>query len=268
MLPWLGLGLIHIDELAAWLYLALAATGLVATVGFAGLPSLGQGAFMSVGAFATARPRRARGLAGRWRRCRSLLPSRSPPRCSPAWRSCGCRALFVAVSTWLLTWLVALAAAEFPWLSGGSQGYVVASPLGTTAHYELALALTVVAVGLLSVFRASSAGIRLRGGRGTARRRRPCSASPATGCCSARSSSRPPSPGLPGALAVQLAGVSDPTAFGPFTSFRLLVAVLLGGASYAAAGVVGVAILGAISLARPRCGAPSRATRRPSSSRC
>jgi branched-chain amino acid transport system permease protein len=54
--------------------------------------------------------------------------------------------------------------------------------------------------------------------------------------------------GFAGALAVQLAGVSDPNAFGPFTSFRLLVAVLLGGAGYAAAGVVGVAILGAISL--------------------
>ena len=73
--------------------------------------------------------------------------------------------------------------------------------------------------------------------------------------------------GLAGALAVQLAGVSDPNAFGPFTSFRLLVAVLLGGAGYAAAGVVGVAILGAISLVAHLWGAV-RATRRRSSSRC
>jgi branched-chain amino acid transport system permease protein len=54
--------------------------------------------------------------------------------------------------------------------------------------------------------------------------------------------------GLAGSLAVQLAGVSDPNAFGPFTSFKLLVAILLGGASYASAGVVGVAVLGAIAL--------------------
>ena len=67
--------------------------------------------------------------------------------------------------------------------------------------------------------------------------------------------------GVAGALATQLAGVSDPDAFGPFTSFRLLVAVLLGGASYAAAGAVGVAVLGVLALAAhpgDRCWAMSR----------
>ena len=54
VLPWLGLGFVRVDELAAWFYLALAATGLALCVGLAGLPSLGQGAFMSIGAFATA----------------------------------------------------------------------------------------------------------------------------------------------------------------------------------------------------------------------
>ena len=44
---------------------------------------------------------------------------------------------------------------------------------------------------------------------------------------------------------MQLAGVSGPTRA---VLFRLLVAVLLGGAECAGAGVVGVAILGAISL--------------------
>ena len=54
--------------------------------------------------------------------------------------------------------------------------------------------------------------------------------------------------GLAGSLAVQLAGVSDPSAFDPFTSFELLAAILLGGASYACAGIVGVGILGVIAL--------------------
>ena len=54
VLPWLGFSFVRVDELAAWLYLALAATGLALCVGLAGLPSLGQGAFMSIGAFATA----------------------------------------------------------------------------------------------------------------------------------------------------------------------------------------------------------------------
>ena len=74
VLPWLGLGFVRVDELAAWFYLALAATGLALCVGLAGLPSLGQGAFMSIGAFATAVLGCAGGLAAdggaagrRWR---------------------------------------------------------------------------------------------------------------------------------------------------------------------------------------------------------
>jgi ABC-type branched-subunit amino acid transport system ATPase component len=54
--------------------------------------------------------------------------------------------------------------------------------------------------------------------------------------------------GLAGSLAVQLAGVTDPGAFGPVVSFKLLAAVLLGGASYAVSGIAGVAVLGAIAL--------------------
>src|SRR4029434_7402106 len=38
--PWIAPGWVHVDELAAWLYLALSATGLVAAVGLAGLASL------------------------------------------------------------------------------------------------------------------------------------------------------------------------------------------------------------------------------------
>lgn len=245
-LPWLGLDWVRVDELAAWLYLALAATGLALCVGLGGLPSLGQGAFMSIGAFATAMLAARAGWPPMAALPLALLVSalaagvtglaviRLPP-------------LYVAVSTWLLTWLVALAAAEFPWLSGGAQGYVVFSPLGARAHYELALALTVTAVGLLSVFRASSSGVRLRAVRDS----RPAAnvlGVPGDRLLFGAFVVSSTVAGLAGALAVQLAGVSDPNAFGPFTSFRLLVAVLIGGAGYAAAGVVGVAVLGLISL--------------------
>ena len=155
--------------------------------------------------------------------------------------------LYLAVSTWLVAWLVLLVATEFPGVAGGSQGYTVPSDLSATGHYELALALTVLAVAGLSVLRRTRIGVSLR-----AIRDRPAAArtlgvrggrlllgafvaSAAVG-------------GLAGSLAVQLAGVSDPNAFGPFTSFKLLVAILLGGASYAGAGVVGVGALGAIAL--------------------
>src|SRR3954452_18769557 len=246
LLPTLGLGFIHVEELAMWLYLALAASGLVLAVGFGGLPSLGQGAFMSVGALTTA----VLGARAGWAPMAALPVALAVTVVVGGVTGLAIVRLprvFVAVSTWLLTWLVALAAVEFPWLSGGSQGYIASSSLSPTAHYEVALALTVVTVGLLSVFRASPAGIRLRAVRDTP------AAATVLGVRADRmlygafvvSASVA---GVAGALSVQLAGVSDPNAFGPFTSFRLLVAVLLGGASYAAAGVVGVAALGVLSI--------------------
>jgi branched-chain amino acid transport system permease protein len=246
VLPAAGLGFVHTDDLAGWLYLALAATGLVLAVGLAGLPSLAQGAFMGIGALTTSvlggqagwPPMAALPVALVTSVAVALVTGRAIVRLPR---------VFVAVSTWLLTWLVALAAIEFPWLSGGSQGYLASSPLGPTAHYELALALTVTAVGLLSVFRASPAGIRLRAVRDS-----PAAAAvlgvPGDRLLYGAFVASAGIAGIAGALSVQLAGVSDPEAFGPFTSFRLLVAVLLGGASYAAAGALGVAVLGALSI--------------------
>src|SRR5262249_1189274 len=54
--------------------------------------------------------------------------------------------------------------------------------------------------------------------------------------------------GLAGSLAVQLAGGTDPSAFGPVAPLQLLAAGLLGGASYAVSGIAGIAALGAIAL--------------------
>ena len=52
--PFLSLPGVHLDSLADTAYLALAATALGLTVGPAGLPSLGTGAFMAIGAFTSA----------------------------------------------------------------------------------------------------------------------------------------------------------------------------------------------------------------------
>jgi branched-chain amino acid transport system permease protein len=244
--PWIAPGWVHVDVLAAWLYLALAATGLVLTVGIAGLPSLGQGAFMSIGAFTTALlvaragwPAEAAvpvavGAALVAGLLAGLVVVRQPP-------------LFLAVSTWILSWLVLLVAVEFPEVAGGSQGYVVTSSLSASGHYELALLLTAAGVAGLSALRRSNAGIRLRAhrdhpaaaaGLGVPTRRLLLGAFVASAAVG----------GLAGSLAVQLAAVSDPNAFGPFTSFKLLAAVLLGGAVYACAGIVGVGILGVVAL--------------------
>jgi branched-chain amino acid transport system permease protein len=245
-LPWFAPGWVHIDELAGWLYLALAATGLVVTVGLAGLPSLGQGAFMGIGAFATGLLVARAGwpaeaavpLALVVSLVAGVLAGAVVVRLAP---------LFLAVSTWILTWLVVLVALAFPGISGGAQGYVVDSFLGATGHYELALVLTALAAVAVSALRRSSIGIRLR-----ANRDRPAAAATLgvhrdrllLGAFAASAAVA----GLAGSLAVQLQGVTDPNAFGPSVSFKLLVAVLVGGTSYACGGIVGVAVLGVIAL--------------------
>src|SRR5207344_808480 len=55
--------------------------------------------------------------------------------------------------------------------------------------------------------------------------------------------------GLAGGLSVQLAAVADPASYDPFLSFKLLVAVLLGGAASTLGPAAGVAALGLIALA-------------------
>jgi branched-chain amino acid transport system permease protein len=53
--------------------------------------------------------------------------------------------------------------------------------------------------------------------------------------------------GLAGALSVQLVGVADASDYGPFLSFRLFVAVLIGGVASALGPAVGVAALAAVT---------------------
>jgi len=55
--------------------------------------------------------------------------------------------------------------------------------------------------------------------------------------------------GLAGGLSVQLQAVADPVSYDPFLSFKLLVAVLLGGAAATLGPAVGVVLLGLIGLA-------------------
>jgi branched-chain amino acid transport system permease protein len=60
--------------------------------------------------------------------------------------------------------------------------------------------------------------------------------------------------GVVGALAVQLAGVGDPSQYGPFLSFRLFVVVLIGGALSPLGPPAGVLVLGLLSLAADAVG--------------
>jgi branched-chain amino acid transport system permease protein len=246
------LGPFESDRLAGWLYVALAGVGLVYAVGLAGLPSLGQGALMGIGAF-TAALLRARAdwpllpavvVAVAVAAAAGLLAGAGIARLRPA---------FVAVSTWILAWLVVLALAAFPWLSGGAQGLVIEPSLAPGAHFELALALIALAALGAVALRHAAFGLRL-----SAARQRPAAAA-ALGVRTPRLrlgafTAAAAIAGLAGALVVDLDGVADPTAFGPFLSFELFVAALIGGASAALGPVVGLACLWLVTTAAQSVG--------------
>jgi branched-chain amino acid transport system permease protein len=250
--PFLSLPGVRVDSLADTVYLAVVATALGLTVGAAGLPSLGAGAFMAVGAFTSA-----------------LLVARSGWPLEPAALCGGAAALvagllsggvvrlrraFVAVSTWLLAWLVWLFLLAFPSVSGGSQGLILPqrSLLGLAAtptlHFEVALALLVGTALAIWAVRRGTPGLELGALRqaprfatslGVRLGRRRLGAFVASAFLA----------GLTGALSVQLAAVADPASYDPFLSFKLLVAVLLGGAAATLGPAAGVAALGLIGLA-------------------
>ena len=250
-IPFLSLPGVRIDALADTLYLALAATALGLTVGSAGLPSLGTGAFMAIGAFTSA-----------------LLVARSGWPVEPAALAGAAAALvagvllggvvrlqrvFVAVSTWLLAWLVWLFLLAFPSVSGGSQGLILPQKtlLGLdptpTVHFEVALVLLALTALVIAAARRGAPGLEL-----SALRQAPALATSLGVSLAARRlaafSATAALAGLAGALAVQLQAVADPAGYDPFLSFKLLVAVLLGGAAATLGPAAGVALLGLIGL--------------------
>jgi branched-chain amino acid transport system permease protein len=249
--PALG-SLIRLDALAATLYLAVAAVGLGLTVGRAGIPSLAQGAFMGIGAFVAA-PLRSGGHASA---IVAALAGAAAASAAGALAGAGVvrlRPVFVAVGTWVLSWLLAFALVSFPSLSGGvegrpvPQGDVAGIALTPRTHYELALALLVLVTGFVALLSRGAFGLRL------AAAREHVGAAVALGTPVARLrlaafAISAGVAGLAGALAVQLARVSDPTAYGAFLSFQLLVAVLLGGGASVVGPLVGVLALSALSL--------------------
>jgi branched-chain amino acid transport system permease protein len=239
---------LRLDDLANGLYLATAAVGLALAAGLGGIPSLGQGAFVGIGAFAATLLRVKLG----W----PLVPAATAATAVGA--AVGVvtgiglarlRAPLVAVSTWLLTWLVVLVLQGFPSISGGTQGLVVPpAPIGIRGQYELALAVLALAMLLFAGVARGPAGLRL-----AALREQPAAAvalgTPAARLLLGAFTASAAIGALAGALAVQVAGVADPTAYGPSLSFKLLVAVLIGGALSAAGPPAGLLAVALISIA-------------------
>ena len=249
-LPFLP-GAPRVDGLAATGYLALAAIGLGFAAGIGGLPSLAQGAFVGVGAITAAHlvadgwPGPAAAVAG------VVVAAVAGVAVGAA--IVRFRPVYVAAVTWIATWLFALGADAFPRLSGGTRGLTVPPDWSPTTHYELALALVVLAALGHRALSTSTFGLALR-----AAAQRPAAAS-TLGTEAGRLRLQAfvgaaAVGGLAGALDVQLAGVADASAYGARLSFLLLVAVLVGGAVSALGPVVGVLLLGALSLAAETVG--------------
>jgi branched-chain amino acid transport system permease protein len=236
---------IHIDATASAFYLALAATGLWWAVGLAGMPSLGQGAFMAIGAFAVA----LLTTKACWPALPAVVVGVAAASLAGVVAGAGVvrlRPVFVAVTTWILTWAVAIFLLAFPSVSGGAQGIVVGSALSPSAHYELALALAVAAVLASAALARATPGIALR-----ATRERPAAAA-ALGVATARLRlgafvGSAAVAGLAGALSVQLAGVADASDYSPYLSFKLFVGVLIGGAASAFGPSAGIAALALVA---------------------
>jgi branched-chain amino acid transport system ATP-binding protein/branched-chain amino acid transport system permease protein len=248
LLPAVAPSWVHVDSVASGFYLALSATGLWLCVGLAGMPSLGQGAFMGIGAFTVAlltakagSPMLPAVLAGVvLAAVGGVVAGIGVVRLRPA---------FIAVTTWILAWGVSLFLLAFPGVSGGAEGIVVPSSLSVSAHYEFALGLLVAAIILGASLARGSVGIELR-----AVRQRPAAAA-ALGVPTARRRlgafvASAAIAGLAGGLEVQLAGVADGSSYGPYLSFRLLAAVLIGGAVSAlgpSAGLLALALVTGVS---------------------
>jgi ABC-type branched-subunit amino acid transport system ATPase component/ABC-type branched-subunit amino acid transport system permease subunit len=239
--------------LAGDLYLLVAAYGLALPVSYAGLPVLGQGAFVAVGAFGTL-----------------LLAAHGTPLLVAVVAAAAIAAVAgylmgfaatrlagasLALGTWAVAWLAYVVLVQFPRVSGGSQGLTHASPARLVSP-SLGLAITlhpwvhVVTAAFICVVMAvvlwhSASGpwgldwAALRTGPTLAdslgvpvqrRRRALLAASGALGA-------------VGGAGTAILVGVAAPADYSPLLSLQLFVAVLIGGTATWWGPVVGVALL-------------------------
>jgi branched-chain amino acid transport system permease protein len=249
----------RMPDIAAFVYLAVAAVGLAYAVGLAGIPSLGQGAFLGIGAFAEAIAR----AKGGWPLLPALLLGIGTAAAAGMLTGLATgrlRSAFVAVSTWILTWIVGLTLISFPGISGGAQGLVLPEaevlghPLGATAHYELGVALLVLVIVGYLIVAPRAPGLALAAARERS------SAAVALGVPVARFrlgafTTSAAIAGLAGALGVELAQVADPSGYDATLSFKLFVAVILGGARTPLGPVAGLLVISAFSHAAERVGA-------------
>jgi ABC-type branched-subunit amino acid transport system ATPase component/ABC-type branched-subunit amino acid transport system permease subunit len=245
-------------DVAQVLYLLLAALGLSLAVSWAGLPVLGGGAFLAVGAYGTA----LLGPGGeQWPLGLAVLASVGLGTAVGFVVAVGASRLDgppLALATWALAWLVQRLVLAYPGTFGGADGLTRPAPahlttrtfgldleLSPAGHVGIALALCgLVVLGLVRAARGPG-GLDLAAlregpeiaatlGVPVARRRRAVLA--LTGGVIA----------LAGAGNALLLGLVVPSDVSPLVSLQLFVAVLLGGTARWWGPVLGVAVLTAL----------------------
>ncbi len=245
-------------DVATALWLLVSALGLSLSVSWAGLPVLGQGAFMAVGAYGTA-------LLGPGGAGLPLLVAVGVAVLAAAlagWAvALGASRLegaYLALATWALAWLVQRTLLAYPGAFGGVDGLTRAAPahlvnpalgldlvLTPVVHVVVAGLVCLVLLGLTVRMSAGPGGLDLAAlregpelaaslGVPVARRRRTVlSVTAALGA-------------LSGAGTVVLLGLVAPSDVSPLVSLQLFVAVLLGGTARWWGPVLGVAVLTAL----------------------
>ena len=249
---------VSVDRLAYYAYLAAAAVALGLLVGPGGMPSLCQGVFVGIGAVTAARLDPAPLVASV--ACATAVAAVAGAAVGAAFARL--RAVYLAVATWLIAWGFSLALVASPRIVGGAQGLVVEPGrvagihLTPTVHFELGVLLVVALVLGTGAVRRSALGLQLEGvsvtPAGAAALGVPRGAARTRGFALSAAVA-----GLAGALAVHLALVADPAAYGPLLSFQLLVACLVGGAASPVGPVVGIAL---VALMNPAGEALGRVT--------
>jgi ABC-type branched-subunit amino acid transport system ATPase component/ABC-type branched-subunit amino acid transport system permease subunit len=245
-------------DLAQVLYLALAALGLSLAVSWAGLPVLGGGAFLAVGAYGAA----LLGPGGQgWPLGLAVLASVAAGVVVGFVVAVGASRLDgppLALATWALAWLVQRALLAYPGTFGGTDGLTRPAPahlvtttfgldltLSPRGHVAMALLLCVLLVAALLRVERGPGGLDLAAlregpeiartlGVPVARRRRTVLA--LTGGVIA----------LAGAGNAVLLGLVEPSDVSPLVSLQLFVAVLLGGTARWWGPLVGVAVISAL----------------------
>jgi branched-chain amino acid transport system permease protein len=245
-------------SVAQALWLLVAALGLSLSVSYAGLPILGQGAFVAVGAFGTA----LLGPGGEgWPlgiACLTSVLLAAGVGYVVALGASRLEGAYLALATWGLAWLVQRALLAYPAASGGRDGLTRPAPahlvtrtlgldlvLTPTVHAVLAGSLCAGIVAVLVRVERGPAGLDLAALRESPvvaaslgipvaqRRRTVLSITAALGA-------------LSGAGSTVLLGLVAPSDVSPLLSLELFVAVLLGGTARWWGPILGVAVITAL----------------------